>query len=240
MAETWTERNERRSGSRRRLQERLHHTIQRAHAALPRYRRIVLVVSLQQLGGEGAKSTWNEEFPLAGESVGVSSASESPSGLSELFQHGDLNGGSRRWWDGGRRGVGWRRRGSRAVSVHSAAEPIQHVPSGAVSGDVVVDSVAALEGEAALVGLRRGVRVGVSGVACRVGTAVGVPVRQRRRRVRPRALRGGARPRRRALVAAADDNARLLVAARAPALRLRTPRPILAPVGLVWLSSHPR
>lgn len=117
------------------------------------------------------------------------------------------------------------------MPVHGAAEPVQHVPGGAVRGDVVVDRAAAAEGEAALVGLRRRLRGGVAGVARRLGAAVGVPVRGRRGRVGPRALRRGARARGGAVAAAG-----LLVAARAaPRRRCACARPLQAPVGLVRL-----
>lgn len=84
-----------------------------------------------------------------------------------------------------------------------------------MSGNVVIDSVAKVEGEAALIRVRRELRVSVAGVEGRVRAAVSVPVRGRSGSVGPRALRGSARPRGDSLAATlAGDRASLLVAAR--------------------------
>lgn len=237
MAEAREERDERGRSRRRRLQERFQHAVQRPDAALPRHRRAVLVLPLQQLGGESPQSAGHEELPVAREPAGARGAGEPPPGLRQLLQHGDVDGrgGRRRHERRGRRRRG-RRRG--AVPVHRAAQPVQRVPHGAVPRDVVVDRVAAAQGQAALV-VRRRLRRRVARVARGLGAAVGVPVRVGRRGG-PRALRGGARPRAVALArAAAGGRARVLVAARARRARPRA-RPVPPPVGVVRLSARRR
>lgn len=82
MAETRKKRYERRRSRRRRLQERVQHAVQRADAAVPRHGRAVLLVPVQQLGGEGAESAGHEELSVAGEPARVCGPSESSSGLS--------------------------------------------------------------------------------------------------------------------------------------------------------------
>lgn len=157
-------------------------------------------------------------------------AGESSPRLSELLQHGDIDGRRGRRRHGQRGGFSRRGRRCRAVPLH-AAQPIQHVPRGAVRGDVVVHRVAAAEGEAALFRVRRRVRRRVAGVARGLGAAGRVPVRGRRGGA---ALRRGARPR--GARAAAAAVARLLVAAAARAAPRAAPA-LPPPLGLVRLSA---
>lgn len=95
--------------------------------------------------------------------------------LRELLQYGDVDGRWRRRRHGRRRS-GWRRRWRGSVPVHCTAEPVQHVPRRALPRYVLVHSVAAAEGKAAL-WVRGELRVSVAGVARGFGAVVGVPIR---------------------------------------------------------------
>lgn len=232
MAETGEKCYERCRSRRRGLQERLQHTVQRAHAALPRHGRAVLVLPVQQLGRQGAQPTRHQELSVAGQPSGERGAGQPSPGLRQLLQHGHVHG-RRGWrWHGRRGGLGWRgwRRG--AVPLH-AAQPVQHVPRRALRRHVVVHRVVAAESQAALVGLWRRLRRRVAGGARGLGAAGGVPVRGRRGGA---ALRRGARPRRaRGLLVAAAARAAAR-AARRPAPPARAPPALHAPVGLVRLA----
>lgn len=130
------------------------------------------------------------------------------------------------------------------MSLHRAAKPLQHVPSRAMSGYVIVYSIIASQGKAAFFELRWRVWRRFPGITRGLRAPVGVPVRGGRGRDGPRALRRGPRPRGSALArAAAGRRSRFLVAATcadAPHRgRAHTP-PLPPSLGVVRLNSTTR